>query len=416
MCTPLYKINLNENGDVSLSWEMPRDRHYDDSDFPQIQIPKEKSSELTGKVIQISGRLPMWLFGYGTVLAKRAGAAEIHIFNQQDATGYQVFPLPENASAEDVQGIKIFQKGSETVVSFESKNFQFEKLASYLAKIPPCQDGNGTLCLTGRGSANWMVCAFALKAQEEGYKKIFFRQPTTKYSTQFFPELESCDYVPFTERDNAHTKGVVVGVVGDPNSGKSVFCHMLEKALLDYKRELFPDVWRLDCDFAAPTPEWYLYQCELGNGDKVEEVRKKVKRKWTHTAEEQIRDKLANIKRSLYLVIADLPGGIHKEGEVPRRIPAGRTTLFENVDAFVILNRPDKNSGEAWKQDLAKVGFADRILCVVDSVEPNAPFSFRVNPVSAVSGLSRTTHANDQALKALADFFCERISLRNKRD
>lgn len=66
----------------------------------------------------------MWLFGYGTVFARCVNAIEIHY--QRDNKYYQVFPLPEIDPTEDVQNIKISQKGTKTVVSSESKNFQFE--------------------------------------------------------------------------------------------------------------------------------------------------------------------------------------------------------------------------------------------------------------------------------------------------
>ncbi|GIW83344.1 MAG: hypothetical protein KatS3mg105_5151 [Gemmatales bacterium] len=48
--------------------------------------------------------------------------------------------------------------------------------------------------------------------------------------------------------------GILLGIVGDPNCGKSVLSRLLDT----YRAIRRERGWLLDCDAAAPTPRWYF--------------------------------------------------------------------------------------------------------------------------------------------------------------
>ena len=48
----------------------------------------------------------------------------------------------------------------------------------------------------------------------------------------------------------------MIGVLGDPNSGKSVFSKVFGCILQKYSDK---SVWVYDCDAVAPTADWYIY-------------------------------------------------------------------------------------------------------------------------------------------------------------
>ncbi len=150
---------------------------------------------------------------------------------------------------------------------------------------------------------------------------------------------------------------VVVAIVGDPNSGKSV----LSLKLYHYLRaQPGFGCYRIDCDAYAPTTEWTLRE----HGDELRRIWKKAKGGWTVEDEQRLAEVLEKLKRSpLDLVLADMPGG-NFSVEPPQRIPPTRAHLFKLADAFLVVAR-DESALEGWQKSLAELGLAARIAWVV---------------------------------------------------
>jgi len=157
------------------------------------------------------------------------------------------------------------------------------------------------------------------------------------------------DYIPgivLREKSgNKQIKPRLIGIVGDPNSGKSVFSWKLYQAL----QKLGVRCYRLDCDFQAPTALWGI-TTEMGRN-----LRKTQKRPWKETDIQILLQIIARLKSSgMEIIILDLPGGIHKPGIEPIRIPAGREKVFSEIQEYIIVQRDD-SIAQAWREAIAKV-------------------------------------------------------------
>jgi len=189
---------------------------------------------------------------------------------------------------------------------------------------------------------------------------------------------------------------VILGVAGDPNSGKSIFCEVL-----DWQRERSDEEgWKLDSDSQSPTPHWYLSIADQG----ARTLRERYKCPWTAEMEKMIVDHLRCARELFEVTIADLPGGNHNV-DPPQRIPPGRERIFGEVDAFILLDRADKPSEGDWRAALRAHGLEDRIAAVLVSTAPNSPPSLSLRLEGSlwrgtVSGLDRS-----RAIAALGEIF-----------
>jgi hypothetical protein len=197
---------------------------------------------------------------------------------------------------------------------------------------------------------------------------------------------------------------VVIGVVGDPNHGKSVFSAALDR----YRTSKNQDGWILDCDGQAPTPHWYLSMLEQNNPEAIQ-LREQSKRPWTSEMEERIAKQICMGRRIFEILIADLPGGNHKASP-PQRVPPGRERIFNEVDALILLENIDGQREAAWREALLRHGLDGRIAAVLTSRDPQvAPaLSVRQNGDlwrGAIEGLDRNRPDGelDEAFRAGLD-------------
>jgi len=203
----------------------------------------------------------------------------------------------------------------------------------------------------------------------------------------------------------------IVGLVGDPYSGKSVLSWKLYKAW--QQRRL--SVYRFDCDAASPTTSYALASSV---GKQVREDYQQRRKQldgsrggWQPGDEVILAQCLRRIKASgLALALADLPGGIHP-GRVASpqsvRVPPGREALLREVDHFVIVAR-SKQAEQGWRDSLAELGLADRIREVVCSDPGHAPEcipDLQSDPVPwRIHALDRAlVDQNSHGVQALAD-------------
>jgi len=166
--------------------------------------------------------------------------------------------------------------------------------------------------------------------------------------------------------------GLVVGIIGDPNQGKSVLSAVLNQHRIRTRGE----GWRLDCDGQSPTPPWYL-NIHRSDPATAEQVRGApgFKRDWTHEMELDLARQLKALRSFFPVALADLPGGIHpKSGsdKPVQRVPDGREVIFREVDRFILVDSEKKRSESGWLEALGRHGLADRLVAVVLSGEPEA--------------------------------------------
>ena len=217
-------------------------------------------------------------------------------------------------------------------------------------------------------------------------------------------------------------KGVVVGIIGDPNSGKSVFSRAFYMALRDMVPNWY-SAWIYDCDLASPTPEWYC-AAQSGADAKIAEeykaIRDSQKVSWNSDLESRCARDLGVLRTNLDLVIADLPGGRHKNANGPLANPvridissdSRRPEMFRQCDAFVLICRKDKREQilKGWREALRAVGLENRLMAVFDSSDPNGDFF--ISPLIAdnegvlqgeIRGLDRSHPAGETGLKLSAE-------------
>lgn len=194
-----------------------------------------------------------------------------------------------------------------------------------------------------------------------------------------------------------HRAGETFGVIGFPNSGKSVLSKLLAAALRgDVARGLQPvPSWNFDADPASPTPDWYLEMLASGNEAGAKSTRDRHKVQWTDALQDRCAERLAAARVFFDRVIVDLPGGDHRNKQSPDLIPRGRERLFAQVDRFIIINLREHDSARQWVDVLRREGMAERVHAVIDSVEHQRPTALSIDfDASPVSGVARGLDRN----------------------
>lgn len=157
----------------------------------------------------------------------------------------------------------------------------------------------------------------------------------------------------------------VIGVIGDPNSGKSVFSWKLMIALLNL--ETSPRVFRLDADVRSPTAPWAL-QTDLGR-----KLRTAEKREWNDDQDiPMLTDNLARLRESsMQIVLVDLPGGDFSQ-EPPQRIPEARKPLFVDIPEYLLVQKDDRVAA-AWRTEVANSNPDAKIITEILSRRCDSP-------------------------------------------
>ena len=247
---------------------------------------------------------------------------------------------------------------------------------------------DGSLHLTGLGSV-WMYLQLGISAALADIKDVFISKPQLPYEIHI--NSEGLCEAHTVKKDSKH--GIVVGILGDPNSGKSVFSRNFAITI----RHLMPNwfaPWIYDCDFASPTPEWYLSDCEA-----TKEQRNASKRHWTPELEKKVANDLKVLRNNLDLTLADMPGGKRGDDQSLIRIPSQtRALMMKECDAFIVLCRQDHQDEifNAWRQALSDYHLENRIVARIVSANPDGDFD--VSPIqknqdgqfsATIYGLSR---------------------------
>lgn len=138
--------------------------------------------------------------------------------------------------------------------------------------------------------------------------------------------------------------GKVIGIFGDPNTGKSVLAYHIFNEMK--KRNL--SVFRQEGDPSAPTPPWYL---ETPCRETADALRRQAKTGWCNKSAEWVASSLEGLKKSFDYVIVDLGGG--RPPEI--RITPELEKILDKVDEGIILcQRGNTECKNSWRKEIAE--------------------------------------------------------------
>lgn len=368
--------------------------------------------------IRIKGRCPVEIYAYAVYWCVRNGCKSISIEEFNLGTDLQIYKEGENISDTIPSWCCIKKKNDSVILSVIPSSTLDGKWSKEIIKESSrcfkfC-DESKPLFLTGRGSLIFYA-VMACSAAVSGCRNVFIDKPTEKSLLKI-----SGSFIPSKNIDGR--LGKMIGIIGDPNSGKSVFSRVIGCLVELYGNK---SVWVYDCDAAALTSDWYIYGLQQAQSEKDEEriknVRNSIKQKWSEPLELTVSQNMENTKKCLDFVIADLPGGMHDdEKNIHRRIPdKGRVQMLCNCDSFVIIGRPDRpESIDGWKSALADYNMQEKVVAEILSQNPERTPSvdnsfFDENGIfhATVCGLDRKNPINDivSAFNSSFKDFAEKI-------
>lgn len=338
-----------------------------------------------GRVVVATGRGPVE--GYFAVgyYASLFGAKEI-VYEGANATPRIVMPAGSSAPV-DKPWIAVERQGggiTVTLAGSSDPSGKWNDAEIGYASPALLPQTSQLVTFTGRGAVS-MYLLLGVSAARACLNNVCVSKPAIPYAIRFTPVSAGETHAVIGAKT-----GVVVGIIGDPNSGKSVFSRTFYTALRSSMPKWFR-TWIYDCDLASPTPDWYCSALVDADPIAVEDykaLRESQKVGWNADMEKRCADELGILRTNLDLVIADLPGGRHKDAnkqplEHPLRIPGvSRAEMFRQCDAFILICRKDRRDIilKGWYDDLAKYGLEDRVAAIIDSAEPDEEFS--VSPFS----------------------------------
>jgi len=325
---------------------------------------------VAGRTVLLTGPGAVWMYAHAAAMLQQAGAAEVKVKTPHAA-----------GSSDDLQGStsKLILAGEhgqsgallqvQLRVSPTLSQAAVERLISprmdELRRLRPAQ-----VVLSGRANAHVYVEA-ARTAAVSGAQSILcwsardgltvvLDRDRSQIGTRVArpPWLAQAMPRPVSSR--------IIGVIGDPNRGKSVFCSVLDC----YQQTKGVEGWKLDCDGQSPTPGWYLSLLAT-SPQEAREHRQGYKVPWTPEMEQRIAEQLVLGRELFQVLIADLPGGYHAVTP-PQRIPPGRERLFAEVDALVLLEDERGSSERAWREELRVHGMESQLAAVLISRDPDA--------------------------------------------
>ena len=203
----------------------------------------------------------------------------------------------------------------------------------------------------------------------------------------------------------------VIGVVGDPNSGKSVFLQILNDELIKKGKVTITQ----EGDLVAPTQNWSLFAPEIRKQLKKEMDPKK-RLEWVVKA-------LEGLKKSgtTDFVLVDIGGG---RPDLGVRVTEENREILRFVDEIVIVSRNDEDNIKKWLDELEENGFVKKVIGVFESVYPDENGEkAKIMPiggiaVGAVSYLDRTAYKDGripEATKNVVRQFIEEVLLKDEK-
>ena len=190
------------------------------------------------------------------------------------------------------------------------------------------------------------------------------------------PEYRVGDVVAVTEEEIDRIAGLretrVIGVLGDPNSGKSVFLHLLNNALRDRGLTTMVQEGNIYTPEAGQSPEQHM--------DPKERLR-------------QIISSLGRAKKNQAAdyVLVNLGGG---RPDLGQRITRENQAILRYVDYTIIVSRNDSGNIDAWLDEMIAYTPDVRVAAVLESRLHGEPRLYRTDPIpiGVATGLDRDLH------------------------
>lgn len=365
----LFKIKQDENSVWTIDFgERKNDEQIEIFDLYYLFKLKEDAA---GKKFCITGRNTVLAYFAAGYYLSLWGAKEISVIIPCNGRPKVYNLLNETDLPKEVKPWLEIKGTSDLSIIKNSKDSQgrwgddeLERL-NFPIKFPETLSDNVTI--TGAG-AILMYTALGIAFGK------YYPEKTAKLRIPKFPhdsvfKEDHIEKVPYHGDKN----GIVIGILGDPCSGKSVFSRTLGYVLNTCQKK-WSSTWLYDCDMASPTPEWYLKNAEK---DSLEsKMRVKLKTDWSTELEKKVADDLSIMRKQLDVLIADMPGGKHKKDgkklpeDQKERIPAEgeRAGMMKECDAFIVLCRGGEDKiFNAWEEALQQHGLEDRIIARINS-------------------------------------------------
>jgi len=332
-----------------------------------LEDPAIDNLPFNGKKTVLEGGAPLWLYAYFAVRAVMKGTKEIIVCQPgvDDTLIWSGGPLLTANAATDTPCFVISKKDSHDVrlkFFFPPHEKKGKWTMADLIKTPLSFPDNTEILFIGGKAANWMYLAVVVTAHNAGIKHILYDTPTERSYISIGAVKPNIDL----NKPKLEKSGLVVGIVGNPNSGKSVFSDWLENEIMDE----WENSWRIDADHASPTPKWYLDGISSGQEDEVIKIRKK--QNWTSDMELNIAGRLRTTREYLDITLVDLPGGRKLSPTEHQCIPPGREVIFKEIDLFLILWR-DEAILEGWLSALREHNMENRVFAEIQSCNPDDP-------------------------------------------
>jgi len=363
-----------------------------------LQTDSLPAEGVTGRGVVLEGAGAQWMYMHGSAWAMRGGASRVTVVQMPGRREIEIWPRRAGASGKEW---------------FRQVELPSGRVIVWLADAPEgrwdeeiLMDVQGGLAgvqgkevyVTGSG-ANWMYAGIVVGALRGGAEALWYCSPRLSSDRAIDVANGRMEEMPEDVLGSLRLKtpGIVVGVVGDPCSGKSVFSRVLEKAL----KAMGKDTWVLDCDGMSLTSPWYLLAAGGAENKDAEVRRREQKVNWTDKLENHVANHLRNVRWFVELAVADLPGGIHKnEQDYHTRIPPHREVMMKEVDLFIVLSREGTTIEEGWRAELAQHGLEGRIVAVFESAAPCGALRCRLRESERLvrgrmEGLDRKNIAGD---------------------
>lgn len=286
--------------------------------------------------------------------------------------------------------------GESTLLLFAPSGERFSRYEDVAARVTESVREGDEVTVTG-AMPMALAASVAFLAAARGARTIHCITPPDGMSRVevLGPNLGSASAIPdwLEQKFISVRESRTFGIIGFPNSGKSVLSKLLELAMRGKDRLC----WVFEADPASPTPPWFF---ELQRSQKAvaDELRLAYKVDWTDEMQRQVAERLGRSRRFFDRVVVDLPGG---DMENNQPIPPGREALFAQVDRLIIVRRPDRaDNVQIWIDALAKHGFEGRIHAVIDSIDVDADASLELEEPT---GSQRWLRGRARGLRREAD-------------
>ena len=403
--TKWFSIERNPNETLLAFHPEPHVRFWPPSVLREAPLPRNL---IRGGKVVITGPGSVWMYAHAAALiAAEGGCVEVRKPQDQAARNMGDSSTRPSSSPRDFFTVHRREFGDEHSIALVKLDIRpsppltkteiskvVETVGDELKKLP----GVSSICLTGSGPVE-VYAGIASAAVSQGISRIVCVSPRDGYVTVWPCDIQAAE-PPSEAIDWIHTLlrpkqgSLTLGVVGDPNCGKSV----LSRALYYCAIRANYWAWRFDSDGQSPTPEWYL-SLRQTFPEEAEQLRKLQKIGWTHEMEDILTRQLTVARDYFDVLIVDLPGG-HLKASPPQRIPPGREMLFNLIDRFIIVYQ-DHGSPQPWVEALREHQLHKRIVAIIASANPREPPSLTLNKTADniwkghATGLDRAVKLNN---------------------